>query len=131
MKDIDSILPALRRWASQSEQTERLWVYGSRVPGGRRDPQDDSDLDVAIDVVNSPQNNHYAWFRFRHKDWEQELNDILPFRVHLTHYNPCVSPDLPVEDGNVKKEVDRYGILVYERAKQDTSMPTDTSQTPQ
>lgn len=114
--DLQSAAEILRLWAHRSDCVQRLWLYGSRVPGARRPARPDSDLDVAIEVLSTPQNHHWAWFYFEHETWETELRQLLPFDVHLTHYNPDVPPDYPVEKGNVKTEIDRYGYLVYDRA---------------
>jgi predicted nucleotidyltransferase len=124
MKEIEHLLPILHQWAAESDYVQRLWVYGSCVPGGRRPPRADSDLDVAIEVVHTALSNHYAWWLFDHKEWREDLNARIPLDVHLTHYHPDIPDDHPVEDGNVKKEVDRYGYLVYDRSNADTSSPT-------
>lgn len=114
--NLDQAAEILREWAHDGDIVKRLWLYGSRVPGSRRESRPDSDLDVAIEVQRKGMSDPYTRFFFDHKTWEASLDGLFPFPIHLTHYNPSVSEDLPVEDGNVKKEVDRYGYLVYERA---------------
>jgi predicted nucleotidyltransferase len=114
MKDIEHLLPILRQWAAESEFVQRLWVYGSRVPGGRRAPRPDFDLDVAIEV-RSTRSSPYALWRARHREWSDNLGSMIPMRLHLAHYNPAADQSLAVDDGNIKPEVDRSGYLVYDR----------------
>ena len=127
MKHIEHLLPILRQWAAESDFVQRLWVYGSRVPGSRRPPRPDSDLDVAIEVVHTALSNHYAWWLCDHKAWREDLNTRIPLEIHLTHYHPDIPYDHPVEDGNVKREVDRYGYLVYDRANEDISVQSEST----
>lgn len=121
---LSQIAEILSDWAQRMDFVERVWVYGSRVPGSRRPARPDSDLDVAIDLRSTIRQSGYARFLCEHDSWGIELSGVLPFRVHVTHYNDLVDPDLPVEEGNVKKEVDRYGYLVYQKAIADTAKPT-------
>ena len=119
IKDIE---PILRKWAKSSNFVIRLWIYGSRITGNA---SEDSDIDIAIEVLSlRGSEDAYTRFFFDHKKWAANLQKYLPWKVHLCHYDSTVSKDLSVEDGNVKKEVDRYGLLVYERMKENTNEHT-------
>lgn len=126
--NLEQAAEILQKWAREGDIVNRLWLYGSRVPGSRRDPRLDSDLDVAIEVLWKGREDPYTRFFFDHKKWEASLDGLFPFRIHLAHYNPSIPLDVPVEEGNVRKEVDRYGILVYERTSDRLKAASSTSE---
>lgn len=119
--DLHQASEILQKWSNEGNIVNRMWLYGSRVPGARRSPSKESDLDVAIEVLRRGSEDSYTRFFFDHKEWEESLNGQFPYKIHLTHYNSEVSPETPVEGGNVKKEVDRYGHLIYDRSRKNTS----------
>ena len=104
-------------WACQTDYVRRAWLYGSRI---RRTNREDSDLDVAIEVCGKHAGGRcetpYTRFFFDHKEWAADLQQLLPWKVHLCHYNSEIEPDVPIEYGNVKKAVDEYGLLIFDRS---------------
>jgi predicted nucleotidyltransferase len=104
--EIEEVARILAEWARQTPFVENLWLFGSRLPGGRREPRPDSDLDVAVDV----RWQDYLFLRHR---WNEQMNALgIPWRVHLCHYNS----QFPVgAEGNIRAEIDRCGLLVFRR----------------
>ena len=116
---IKNIKPILRQWATNIPYIKRLWIYGSRITGHYNKT---SDIDIAIEINAAMTNkclseDAYTYFVCEKKQLKNDLQQHLPWKVHFCHYNPNSDPDLPIEDGNVKKEIDRYGLLVYESAE--------------
>ncbi len=111
--NLEDIKQKLVLWAEQKSFVKKLWIYGSR---SSNDFRADSDLDIAIEIDGLRDETPYTSFFFEHKKWNEELNRIFPYKLHLAHYNPDVSNDLPPEEGNVVKSVSQSNILVYTRS---------------
>jgi len=115
-KEIENIKPTLNQWAKNLPYIKRLWVYGSRIT---RHHDKTSDIDIAIEINATMTNKHlnedaYTYFFYEKEKLKNNLQQHLPWKVHLCSYNPDTARDLPIKYGNVKKEIDRYGLLVYE-----------------
>ena len=94
---------------------QRAWIFGSRV---RENHNEDSDIDIALDVCGIVRfESGYSAFVFEHGAWEIDIQQLFVHPVHLCHYNE--TPDRLVDDDNpdIKAEVDREGVLIYDASK--------------
>ena len=64
---LDKIIPILFSWAKSKSFISRLWVYGSYVHG---DPKPDSDIDIAIEVLDGPIDDFYTRFYHESQEWQ-------------------------------------------------------------
>jgi hypothetical protein len=87
-----------------------MWLYGSRVTGTQRpdDDQDPRDLDIAVDIDDTPESDGDTFRLGRFADWSTELQAIVaPYHLHLKLYRGTPG---------VKESVDACSLLFYQRA---------------
>jgi len=103
--DLDSIKDVLREWASSNDYIKRVYIYGSRA---RSDYRDDSDLDVAVEIVpRENDGNAFAVFAVDSSEWINQLQPKLSYKLHLKGRYGDDSP-------YVEAGIERSSILVYE-----------------
>ncbi|BDU17507.1 nucleotidyltransferase family protein [Lysobacter auxotrophicus] len=111
--DIDHLAALVREWASRKPNVSRAHLFGSRVRGeerGDNHPDGPSDLDIALEVDNVPEDPHgaYVAWMFDTEGWEDELTTLTGVKVDLRQYR---GPSTPI----VHQGIERSSILVYER----------------
>lgn len=90
----------LIRWASQTPEVTRLWLFGSRIRGTHRPG---SDLDVAVEYVGNP-NDVGAQL----DKWREALKGKTRLRHHLETYRPGVNT-------RIQGALAACSLLIYER----------------
>lgn len=105
--DIHNIIPSLKKWASSNPSVYRLWIFGSYVKGNYHSK---SDIDLAVQIRSWCSEDSHQIYYLDHNDWRQELQDLLSFKIGFAFYSNIE----PYCNHPVKKEIDRYGCLVYE-----------------
>ena len=118
---LDETAEVVQRWSASTNYVAKAWLYGSRMRGDNRP---DSDIDVAIQVLKGNIESPYTRFLADNRKWRAFLQEHLPWIVHLTHYDETDDDDLSIADGNVKKAVDQYGRLVFDRSAASSSGST-------
>ncbi|MCR5872286.1 MULTISPECIES: nucleotidyltransferase family protein [unclassified Sphingomonas] len=104
------VADCLVRWAANTPQVERMWLFGSRARGTHRI---DSDIDLAVELVGwdsddpDKQGEALADWIFNADDWRHQLRGITPLNIDL---NP-----MSLEDQRVWPAVRREGVMVFER----------------
>lgn len=105
----------LRRWAAATPRVRRMWIYGSRAAGTQRpdDDPDPSDLDIAVDTDDAPEDDSETLRGGGLADWRTEVQALVtPYHLHLEMYRATPG---------VKESVDACSLLFYQRA--DAAVP--------
>ena len=106
--ELQPIAEALRLWASNEPDLQRVWIYGSQVRGH---PSPESDLDIAVEVIPKGDESIYDVFACSADDWRSELTPRLaPHKLDLKLYDASGARE------KVRRGVEEHGVLVYERA---------------
>lgn len=101
------IIYALQKWASKRPEVVRVLVYGSRVRGEQRE---DSDLDVAIELIKSNKGDTpFAIWLHESTDWQMELQSFVPWRLHLEWH------DIDGKTQVVSDKISKDCYLAYEK----------------
>jgi len=104
--DLEPIKQILIKWAQSNSYINKVYIYGSRA---RSDYRDDSDLDIALEIIPSENDSHpHAVFAFDSKEWVAELQPKIPYQLHLKGSYGEESPD-------VTSGIKKSSILVYEK----------------
>lgn len=88
-KELQAAADILGRWAVTQRHVLTVYLYGSRVSGSHRP---DSDLDVAVGLRRDEEGDALATFMFEKACWTKQLNERLPFDVHLELADPDDTP---------------------------------------
>ena len=104
-KDLSDLTDRIACWASKERWIAAVYMFGSRVKGTAHE---DSDLDIAVRLNLSDEGEALGWFMGEEKRWEQELNSLVPYKVHLELYHA-------VATNNVVSYVSDHGIMIWER----------------
>jgi predicted nucleotidyltransferase len=99
------VAPVVASWARQQRLVKRVYFFGSRV---RDDHQPDSDLDIAIQLINPDVDMALAHWTFEFDTWALQLSAILPWELDLQLLAPDGTP-------TISAGVSRSSFLVYER----------------
>lgn len=106
--ELQPIAESLRVWASNELDLLHVWIYGSRAKG-QASPE--SDLDVAVEVIPRDGETCDDVFTCAAEDWRSKLAPLVaPHELDLKLYDKSGRRE------KVRRAVDEYGILVYERA---------------
>jgi len=77
--DLDpSVIETIIRWAEGHTSILEVWLFGSRASGV---PKPSSDLDLAL--LLKPGGEAMGLFVAKHREWQKQLNAVLPFKVDL------------------------------------------------
>jgi uncharacterized protein len=104
--ELRAVAVRLSEWASRVPSISRVWIFGSRIKGTHRH---DSDLDVAIEIDRNPAENLVTSWFFNSKEWEPQIEALIPWELDLQWY------DLGGETPHVVEYVDEQSVLVYVR----------------
>jgi len=108
---LEDLALAISRWAAARPLITRVYVFGSRIRGctWTGEPvRRNSDLDVAIELVEIDSENLASAFFDHAQGLEQELASLVPWRVDAQPYTPSTNLCL-------QAYVAAYHRLVYER----------------
>jgi predicted nucleotidyltransferase len=79
MTELDqSAIESIIRWAKSHDIILEVWLFGSRMTGAH---DASSDLDVAI--LLKPGGDALGLYLAKQEEWQNELTELLPFRVDL------------------------------------------------
>jgi len=110
-------LDVLRDWASAEPRVLRVWIFGSRATGVRRQKEEalsEPDLDVAYELRQVRKDETtYTAAHFRNDGWRDMLQARLPVALDLQF----MITDQP--DAMVPKWVAEHGKLIWERSIDD------------
>lgn len=73
------------------------------------DHHDDSDLDVAIELIFCDPDTAFAHWTAHCESWKTEIEALLPWRLDLQWYHPAATQ-------TIQQGVARSNIHVYEKA---------------
>ena len=105
--DIEEIQSVVASWAKNEPLVRRAYIFGSRA---RDDFREDSDLDIAVEIrKNSGDENVLATWIFEHKNIEERLAKLIPFKLQLENLDGENTP-------TVLNGVRQSSIMVYEEA---------------
>jgi len=107
----DALSETLNAWAAGKPLVNRLWIFGSRVRG---DHQDDSDLDVAIELDLSAasgvdDSGGLATWMFDTKGWREQLQGLTGLVIDLQHFHGQETP-------TIQAALERSSLLLYAKA---------------
>ena len=75
-------LRAIQDWAAKEEFIDAIYLFGSRLRGNAHEG---SDLDLAILLSTKPDPNpERPYWMSNHERVEQELNGLVPVKVHVS-----------------------------------------------
>lgn len=92
-------------WAIHQRLIRRVFLFGSRV---RNDHREDSDLDIAIELIYPDIDTALANWSFESDTWKRELQEFVPWQIDLQLL--CSQGTATIVSG-----VAQSSILVYER----------------
>ncbi len=93
-------------WANQEPLIEAVYIYGSRARGSHRQ---NSDLDVAVIVGGSDDEERLANALSEDRRWVAALQSRLPVKLH---FEWAIG-----HDGIVATAIRDHGCLVYDRRR--------------
>jgi predicted nucleotidyltransferase len=93
----------LREWASANPRVARLRVFGSRARGDHRAY---SDVDLAVDLTESPRDNAEGLWVASHAKWNDELSALLDLDVRVVR----LTDD---DDGGIGPGVESESIVIW------------------
>jgi predicted nucleotidyltransferase len=102
----DELITTLRKWAEAHPEVIKVIVYGSRARGEHRP---DSDFDVAIEMVQTPDEDGCAVWMYEQDNWRNELGPLLPWRLHLEWH------DLNGNTMIVSGKIEKGHLIVFAR----------------
>ena len=104
--NLDEIKIIVGQWAAENALVRKVYIFGSRA---RDDFRADSDLDIAIQVNQAPQDGseYSTWFYFS-QELKESLQLLLPYTLQLEWYDPIGTP-------TVHLGILESSILVYEQ----------------
>jgi predicted nucleotidyltransferase len=107
--DIEIIATVVTKWADSHKSIVRVWLYGSRVRGDHRD---DSDIDIAVEVMTHTQDDDCfsVWIDEKPK-LLTSLAWQLPMPVQLEWYGG------QIETPTIERGLIQSSRLVFERLK--------------
>ncbi len=101
----EEIVTALHVWALTKPEVQRGYVFGSRA---RDDFQVDSDLDVAVELVDGlDECNGLAYWMFECDIYQSELDKLFSYTVDLEQ----LTPDTPT----IISAIERSSYLAYDK----------------
>jgi hypothetical protein len=101
-------LDVIRDWARQVPEVEKVWIFGSRATGQRRekdDPGDEPDLDIAYTLRGSDFGSLLGLVIFKKDGWHRWLQGRIAVRVD----HQFAAPD----DNIVWPSAEEHGLLIY------------------
>jgi hypothetical protein len=110
---------AIAEWAQTRPYLKAAWLYGSRIPGSGKMPQENSDWDLAIQIEGDNPEQIKAWWFDNldnvHKELEGKIGWSRSHReawkgIHVEMHNPPLTP-------NVSRAVEDYAVLVYTKCR--------------
>ncbi|SDT24961.1 nucleotidyltransferase domain-containing protein [Pseudomonas chlororaphis] len=104
---IDLIANVVSAWAEKHKSISRVWLFGSRVRGDHRD---DSDIDIAVEVIALNQDvDCYSVWREEKPKLLSSISSQLPMPVHLEW---CGGQ---VETPTIERGLLQSSLIVFER----------------
>jgi len=107
-----TISRVVSEWCLYRPFVRRAWIFGS---WSRGENHGDSDIDIALDVTGITRfESGYSAFRAESHRWKAELSSFFSAPVHVCHYNE--NPEIPLDEDtpDIKAEVDKDGLLIYD-----------------
>ena len=102
---LSDLAPLVVSWARLQRIVDRIYFFGSRVRGEHRN---DSDLDVAVQLIFPDPSTALAHWSFESDTWISQLTPLLPWKLDLQLFASSATP-------TVSAGVTRSSVLVYER----------------
>lgn len=103
--NLGGIQTRIAEWVIHHRLIRRVFLFGSRVRNAHRE---DSDLDIAIELIYPNIDTALAHWSFESDAWKDELQKFVPWRVDLQLL--CPQGTAAIVSG-----VERSSILIYER----------------
>lgn len=98
----------VQTWVAAQQIVSSVYFFGSRVRGQHRE---DSDLDIAIEIIYEEDGTSLAHFMFEKPHWLAELQELLPWKLDIQRYHSAGTPTIAA--GLVESS-----IVVYKRSAQ-------------
>ncbi|MFA5181085.1 MAG: nucleotidyltransferase domain-containing protein [Syntrophales bacterium] len=105
-------------WATGLNYRIRIYLFGSRLKGTHRP---DSDIDLAIEFLNSWHDTTLLWFDF-HEQWQNELSELIGFKVDLQLYD--------LENDNIRAYIKEKSIIIYEAPEEPENLDMSSLKPP-
>ncbi|MCX5829201.1 MAG: nucleotidyltransferase domain-containing protein [Deltaproteobacteria bacterium] len=116
--DLENIKQIISNWASGINYRIRVYLFGSRLKGTHRP---DSDLDLAIEFLDSWHDTTLLWFDF-HEQWQNELFELTGFKVDLQLYD--------LENDNIRAYIKGKSIIIFESPEEPEKLDTSSLMPP-
>ena len=100
--NLTKIKNIITNWAKRKDLIRSIYLYGSRIKGNYLP---DSDLDIAIEVISSPEESTTLIWLDYGDIWGIELQELLSYQIDLQ----LLDEDSPT----VQKGIDDSSLLVY------------------
>jgi predicted nucleotidyltransferase len=103
----EQFVPAVRQWAAQWPQINRVFLFGSYVKRSKPAP---SDLDMAIELTEEcwAGGDLFSFWFFVKSELTESVSQRISARPDVQLYDPLMMP-------NVAGYVAEHGVLVYEK----------------
>ncbi len=102
----------IKNWANKNDRIKNVWIYGSRV---KDNYSEDSDLDIAIQIESRPFDSDFDIYTCKGDKWQNELENLLPFKIDLQRF---ADKNSPVDTPEVRKGVCKESKLIYRRSNE-------------
>jgi predicted nucleotidyltransferase len=112
--DLNKIKASIEKWANNIQTIRAIWFFGSRIKETNRD---DSDLDVAIELIYTDPDSALAHWMFDKDKWLKEIQEFSMISIDLQWHHPKATP-------TIAQGIHETSIKIFERKSNYSSQPT-------
>ncbi len=112
--DLNTIKASIEKWATNIQTIRSVWFFGSRA---KKTNRDDSDLDVAIELIYTDPDSALAHWMFDREKWLKEIQEFSIISIDLQWYHPEVTP-------TIAQGICETSMKIFERSSNYSSQPT-------
>lgn len=88
---LEDAIYVVSNWAATQRLIKRVYFFGSRV---RSEHFEDSDLDIAIELIYPDCDCALAHWMFESNGWQKQLESLLPWPLDIQLFNKNSTPTI-------------------------------------